>query len=99
MLQDFEALDCVCCLCLCQEVERGLACCRRESCRNGDVGPAGPSRYRADLSSFSFVVCWSMVSVSVFLPEWLWRPSRVQGQGAKAPGHGFWGSSALNVFS
>lgn len=86
-----------------------LVCSRHEICRNGEEGlgetwgTAGPAQYSADLISFSgslsFVVGWRTVSVSVFLPEWLWRPSRVQGQGAKAPGHGFWGSSALNVFS
>lgn len=86
-----------------------LGCSRHEMCRDGEGGleemwgPAVPSQYSANLSSLSgslsFVVCWSTVSVSVFLPEWLWRPSRVQGQGAKVPGHGFWGSSALNVFS
>lgn len=86
-----------------------LVCSRHEICGDGEEGleemcdPAGSSQYSAALislsGSLSFVVCWSMLSVSVFLPEWLWRPSRVQGQGAKAPGHSFWGSSALNVFS
>lgn len=48
----------VCVACVC--VRRWSVDLRVADVRAAEMGPAGPSRYRADLSSFSFVVCWCL---------------------------------------
>lgn len=68
---------------------------RPESSRGGDEGLRAVGTQWVHHSA---VLCSNMASVSVFLPEWLGRPSRVRGRGPRLLATAFGAAQLLMCF-